>query len=226
MLDPLFIFKRWSSISHRGFFIAALLSPLLVQGFIEKKPCPPCPPCIKIQPIVEAKVGYFFFADSVLRKIYDKGGLDLQLSASIPVCTWQNRYSLEIYGSVEYLKRHGKLPTNGQKTSIWEVPVSLGLKPVFAICPEVHYYFTFGPRYFHVHQHNKDPYLQKNLNGNGIGLFVNTGFNFFPWRHLVIDVFGEYSYERTHFHTSKRHVYGTTVQVGGYAFGAGLGYAF
>jgi hypothetical protein len=39
-------------------------------------------------------------------------------------------------------------------------------------------------------------------------------------------VFGEYSYKRIHLNPSKSRVYGEKVQVGGLAFGVGLGYAF
>jgi hypothetical protein len=64
------------------------------------------------------------------------------------------------------------------------------------------------------------------MSQNGLGGFVNMGFNFFPCRHLLVDVFGEYSYNRMHFHSSKTNSYGESAQVGGFAFGAGLGYAF
>jgi hypothetical protein len=35
--------------------------------------------------VVEAKVGYFFFSDPKMRKIYSSGGIDLQLSGSFTV---------------------------------------------------------------------------------------------------------------------------------------------
>jgi hypothetical protein len=64
------------------------------------------------------------------------------------------------------------------------------------------------------------------MNKNGFGGFANMGFNFFPCKNLFIDVFGEYSYGRMHFHSSKTNSYGQTAQVGGFTFGAGLGYVF
>jgi hypothetical protein len=175
----------------------------------------------KVQPVLEVKGGYFFFSDAKMRKIYNKGGLDLQISGSYPIWRW-----LQIYGSVEYLERHGRSLHGHQKTSIWEIPVSLGLKPVITICPKVQYYFTLGPRYFFVHQHNDSSYVNRNIGRSGIGGFVNTGFAFFPLHHLLVDVFGEYSYERVHVHSSKTNVYGRNIQVGGFSFGVGLGYAF
>ena len=175
----------------------------------------------KEQPILEAKVGYFFFSDDKMSDVYNQGGIDVQLSASYPIWQW-----LQVYASVEYLERHGKTLHAHQKTSIWEVPLSLGLKPVIKISSKARYYFTVGPRYFFVKAHNDSSYLPMNLSKSGLGGFVNTGFLFFPTTHLVLDIFGEYSYKKMHFHSSKKNVYGENTQVGGYTFGAGIGYAF
>ncbi len=173
------------------------------------------------KPMIAFKTGYFFFSSANLRKIYSSGGLDLQLSGSTPIWRW-----LQIYGSVEYLTRHGKLLNSGRKTQIWEIPISLGLQPAVAIHTNIHFYLTLGPRYFFVHQHNHSPYLDKILTHSGVGGFVNTGFHFFPVQHLLLDVFGEYSYKKMRFHGHKTHVEGRNVQVGGFTFGAGIGYAF
>lgn len=170
---------------------------------------------------VEAKAGYFFFSDSKMRKIYDKGGLDVQLSGSCPIWKW-----IQIYGSVEYFKRHGHSLNAHQRTSIWGIPLSLGLKPVIKICPQVRYYFTLGPRYFFVYQHNQSFQVDKHAHSSGLGGFVNMGFNFFPIRNLFLDIFGEYSYKRMHFHSSKSNVYSNAFQIGGFTFGGGIGYAF
>jgi hypothetical protein len=173
------------------------------------------------KPLVEVKGGYFFFSDSKLRKIYDQGGVDVQLSTSYPIWKW-----LKIYGSVEYMQIEGRTLGGHEKTRIWEVPLSLGLQPVAVICRAVQYYLTIGPRYFFVHQHNDSHFLTKNVGNNGLGGFINTGFYFFPYKSLVLDVFGEYSYKRMHFHAHKTRVFGETTQVGGFVFGLGLGYTY
>jgi len=172
-------------------------------------------------PLVELKSGYFFFSDAKMRKVYNSGGFDAQLSVSYPVLEW-----LHVYGSVEYLQKHGKLLSSHRKTEIWEIPISLGLKPVFSISSQIYYYFTLGPRYFFAHQHNHSPYLDKNKSNNAFGGFVNTGFCFFPIDHFSIDLFGEYSYSQWRFHGDKTNVYGKNGQLGGFTFGLGLGYGF
>lgn len=199
----------------------ALCGQALASNMRYEKPDPCDCQDHQIQPIIEFKTGYFFFSNAKMRDVYDKGGLDLQISGSYPIWKW-----LQIYGSVEFITRNGRSLNDHQKTRIWEYPLSLGLKPVIEIDEKVQYYFTIGPRYFFVHVHNNSPFIDREMNANGIGGFVGTGFNFFPIPHLLIDVFGEYSYGRLHFHTSKKNTHGRTTQVGGFAFGAGIGYAF
>ena len=194
----------------------------IVFAWKNEKKCQPAQcQSYAIQPTIEFKTGYFFFSESKMRKVYNKGGLDLQIAGSYPVWRW-----LQIYGSVEYIERHGQSLNDHQKTRIWEYPISLGLKSVAKICEKTQYYFTIAPRYFFVHVHNNSPFMDRKMNQNGIGGFVGTGFNFLPTPHLLIDVFGEYSYCKLHFHTHKSNTTGRAVQVGGFAFGAGLGYAF
>jgi hypothetical protein len=219
--------------SRLFFIVCIMMSCLATKGFsadniesnIETKQefsdvkC--CEPQLSVKPMLEVKAGYFFFADHKMRKIYDHGGADVQFNGSFPLYKW-----LQIYGSVEYLTIHGRSLNADQKTSIWEVPLSLGLKPVISICSKVQYYFTLGPRYFFVHQHNSSSYVSKTITKNGLGGFVNTGFHFFPCRHFLIDVFGEYSFKKMSFHSSKSNVYGEKRQIGGFTFGAGLAYSF
>lgn len=171
-------------------------------------------------PIAEFKAGYFFFADSKMRKVYNKGGYDLQIAGSFPI--WN---CFQLYGSAEYLECCGRSLGDHQKTRIWEVPLSLGLKAIIPITCQLQYYITVGPRYFFVRQHNESQYVPKNIKRNGIGGFVGTGFNY-EYCGFVLDIFGEYSYRRIHFSNAKINVTGHSVQVGGFVFGAGLGYAF
>ncbi len=171
--------------------------------------------------LIEFKAGYFFFGAEEMNEVFDDGGLDVQLAASGPVWKW-----LHLYGSVEYLQRHGRSIHGHQKTSIWEVPLSFGVKPVIRINNWAQYYITLGPRYFFVHVHNDSHYVSENISQNGLGGFVGTGFNFEPIHHLLIDLFGEYSYKRMHFSSSVANSHGHTVQVGGFTFGGGIGYAF
>ncbi len=183
-------------------------------------------PCCFFQPLFEVKTGYFFFSNSKMRKVYDRGGLDIQLCASYPLWNLTSRWTLNAYGAVEYFHRSGKSINGDQKTSLWSVPINIGLKPVYAINANRQYYFAIGPRYFYIHQHNRSSYVYKDKSKNDLGFFVNTGFNYVLCDHLVIDIFGEYSYAKVHFHGGKSRVYTKSIQIGGFTFGGGIGYEF
>jgi hypothetical protein len=183
-----------------------------LQGFCSEDPPPHT---------VEAKVGYFFFSDPKMRKIFNEGGIDVQLSRSYTV--WEQ---LQIYAGVEFLQRRGQSLASHKKTAVWEIPLSLGVKPVIPIGSIAQAYFTIGPKYFFARENNHYSGVDRIVNNNGLGGFVNVGFNFFPLKHMLIDLFAEYSYKRMEFHAAKEHVYARTIQIGGFCFGVGFGYAF
>ncbi len=175
---------------------------------------------------VDVKMGYFFFASKEMRDVYDNGGLDLQLSGAYPVYDL-----LAVYGSFEFMQKSGRAKSSvghGPKTSIWQIPLSFGLQynTKLCSCDTYRYYATIGPRYFFAHVHNNSSHVPSTMNANGLGGFLNTGFLFKPREHFIIDLFGEYSYVRLHFHSSKSGTHGHTVQTGGLTFGLGFGYTF
>jgi|JI9StandDraft_2_1071091.scaffolds.fasta_scaffold200498_1 hypothetical protein len=200
--------------------IALLFACFLNQAF-SMCCCEESPWWARQHPILEAKVGYFFFTDSSMNRVFDDGGIDVQLSGSYPFYKLLN-----VYLSVEYLQKSGHSTGGHQKVSLWEVPVSLGLKPIFPITDFIQYYFTIGPRYFYVHVHNHSSYVPTNMSANGCGGFVNTGFNFIFDNHFLVDLFAEYSFKKLSFHSHKSGTKGLDAEVGGLTFGGGLGYAF
>jgi hypothetical protein len=191
-----------------------------------KGSCSELTPCCFSRPLFEVKTGYFVFSDSKMRKVYDRGGWDIQLCGSYPLWNLTSRWTLNAYGAVEYFHRSGKAINGDQKTSLWSVPVNIGLKPVYAISANTQYYFAVGPRYLYIHQHNHSSYVYKNQSSNELGFFINTGFDYVLCDQLVIAIFGEYSYAKMHSHSGKSRVYTRNIQIGGFTFGGGLGYEF
>lgn len=161
-----------------------------------------------------------------MRKIYDKGGLDIQLGATYPLCDLGCRWTLNAYGAIEYLQKSGKSLGGEQSTSLYAVPFNLGLKPVFSIDDNTQYYVAIGPRFFYLRQHNRSQYVYENKSRSNVGLFVNTGFTYALSHYVWVDIFGEYSYAKLHFHSRRDTVYTRDIQVGGFTFGGGFGYAF
>ncbi len=179
------------------------------------------------RPLIEIKAGYFNFTNSTLRKVYNRGGLDVQLCASYPFWNLNNsRWSLHAYAAMEYFQRSGKSLNTHQHTSLWALPINIGLKPVYTINDCLSYYFGIGPRYFYLHQHNRSSYIYKNRSRNGTGFFINTGIYYKLCNQFILDVFGEYSYGKIRFRGGNSRVYTKRIQFGGFTFGGGLGYEF
>jgi hypothetical protein len=199
---------------------------LLVASGLEAASCTCCEIChtCKIHPTLEIKSGYFFFTSSKMNRVYNQGGIDLQLSDACPVNSW-----LRIYGSVEYFKKWGRSTGLLEKTSLWAVPVSLGLQPIFKInCdPDIQYYFTIGPRYnCSVKVHNRSSHVPHHMDSHRLAGFINTGFIFAIYRHVMFDAFGEYSYSRLRFHPARTGTSTPKVQLSGLVFGVSFGYVF
>lgn len=175
-----------------------------------------------LTPWLEIKPSYFVFSESPMNDIYGKGGFEIQGSASIPLCSY-----LDFYGSIGYRKAHGHALNSGEKTSLTVIPVDVGLKPTFNFCERFYYFLAAGPRYFYFHQHNDSPYVDRTINRSGIGLFVNTGFNVLLGDCLLLGIFSEYSYEKKTVCPKRPNVFSNgAVQIGGFAFGASVGYTF
>ncbi len=175
----------------------------------------------KVTPWLEIKPSYFFFSASPMHDIYD-GGFEIQGNVSAPVCDY-----LDLYGSIGYRKAGGHALNTCEKTSLTVLPVDIGLKPMFSFCECFHYFFAIGPRYFYFHQHNNSPYVDRTITGGGIGFFVNTGCNVLLADCLLLGVFGEYSYEKKTICPQMPYVFSNgSTQLGGFALGVSLGYAF
>lgn len=187
-------------------------------------------PTIPVQPSkltvsdIEVKTGYFFFSSSKMSDVYDKGGVDVQISGAYGFQKW-----LRVYGSLEFLQKSGHSIHGNESTSIWEIPISAGLQTWFKITSfferTLSCYLSLGPRYVFANAHNHSSYVDRSMNQNGLGGFLNGGF-VFDWRHWMVDFFGEYSNCRLHFHSSHVATEGHAVQAGGFSFGGGMGYIF
>jgi len=154
--------------------------------------------------------------------IYKKGGFQIQGSTSIPLCKY-----LDIYGSLGYREVCGKALSSCEKTTLRVIPIDIGLKPIGNFCDYLYYSFAIGPRLFIFQQKNCSAYVDRKVDNTGIGFFANTGLNVLIKDSLLFAIFGEYSYEKQKIHPCKPYVYSNgRVQMGGFAIGIGLGYAF
>lgn len=171
---------------------------------------------------LEIKPGYFFFSNHMLRKIYHHGGFEIQGSATYLLCEM-----IALYGSLGFLHAKGKSLQANQETSISQIPLDVGLRAIADFNERAKGYLSIGPRYFYFHQHNDSNYVSKNVRRNGIGFFLNGGCNFIKNDRFLLGVFGEYAFEQKSFKSTMLNVYGRPhVQVGGFTFGASIGFVF
>ncbi len=172
-------------------------------------------------PWLEIKPGYFFFSNHTLREIYH-GGFEIQGSVSYPLCGM-----IALYGSLGYLRVRGKSLGGNQKTSISQVPLDVGARAIADLGECVKGYLSIGPRYFYFHQHNDSTYVNRNIRRNGLGFFINGGCNFIKNDCFLLGFFGEYAFEQKSFTSMIPNVYGRQdVQIGGFTFGASVGFVF
>jgi opacity protein-like surface antigen len=218
--------NHWSKVRILFSSLLVLLATTTsVYGFWNDDSYEYAPNCCS-QPMLEIKTGYFTFSDSTMRKVYNWGGLDVQLCGSYPLWTPSDRWSLHAYGALELLLTSGKSLNDHQNTSLWSVPINIGLKPIYQINDDLRYYFAVGPRYFYIQQHNDSSYVYRNRSGSNLGFFANTGLNYLLCNCLVLDIFGEYSYGTIHFRDNEPFYYTRRIQIGGFTVGLGLGYEF
>lgn len=170
---------------------------------------------------IEGRVGYFVFASDKMRDVYSDGGFEVGVSATYPLCDIWN-----LYASLGFIEAWGKSPHFREKTTFRQIPLDVGIKPVIAVCSNVDWYMAIGPRFYYAQQHNDSDFVSKRLHRSGVGLFVNSGFDFYQTCNYSFNVFGEYSYQPSKPSSKKEDTYRKSVQIGGFAVGGGMGYTF
>lgn len=170
---------------------------------------------------LEIKPGYFFFANSTLRKIYH-GGFEIQGSVTYPLCGMMAWYS-----SIGYIHAKGKSLGDNQKTSISQVPLDLGFRAIVDVSECTKAYLTAGPRFFYFHQRNDSTLVDRNIRTNGFGFFINGGCNVTSTNGYLFGIFGEYAFEQKSFKPTMPNVQGRSdLHIGGFTFGASIGLEF
>lgn len=170
---------------------------------------------------LEIKPGYFFFSNHLLRKIYH-GGFEIQGSLTCPLSPM-----VALYSSLGYLKVKGRSLGAWQRTSVSQVPIDLGVRALVDLRECLTAYLTVGPRYFYFHQHNDSMFVNRNIRRNGFGFFINGGCNFIKDDCYLLGIFGEYTFEQKSFSSTMPNVYGRRdLQIGGFTFGASVGFMF
>jgi outer membrane protein W len=171
-------------------------------------------------PIVEARFSYFRPTSHLLREIYGNGGINYEITATVPV--WKN---LNIWVAADYFSEDGRSLGGHQKTRLRIVPLTLGLKYFFD-ANKFSPYAGLGMRYFFVHVHNDSSFVNREISRSGMGGVAEIGTLYWLSKHFLLDIFTNYSFKELHAHTSRSGVETHGQQVGGWNFGGGVGYKF
>jgi len=176
---------------------------------------------------IQGDVSYFRPTASILREIYGSAWVDYKVALEHPLsCSDSFWNSLSIFADVSYLAKSGHTSVGHHKTHIQIIPVSLGLKWVQPISDSVNFYLGAAPRYYFLHIHNRYNFVKKNINKNGLGGVVITGFTYNFWEGLYLDLFASYSFKRFNKPSTPTNVVGHSLEVGGLDIGGGLGWKF
>lgn len=182
----------------------------------------------KIPTTIEARFSYFWPESTNVRDIYHNGGIDYQLTGTVPFYQgdafgWRG---LNFWWAVDYFEAEGKSIGLGSKTSIQMEPLTAGLKWIYpngSIRP----FLGFGFKYYFLQMHNHSPYVKGYMASNGPGFVAETGFQLFLVDYLMMDIFIAYSFK--HFESpsiSLPNVSSTSLDVGGLNIGGGIGVKF
>ncbi len=176
--------------------------------------------------VVSFRSSYFLPAAKVLRDVYDSGGINYQLTGTIPVykgpLEWPRSFA--VWWGVDYFEKNGKSSLEKTISHIRIVPLTLGTKYLYAhgiLRP----YIGMGMKYWFVNIRNNSPYMIRHFNQNGMGGIVEGGFLIFLSKYLTLDFFSSYSFkEFGKPRSSLSYIETSSLEVGGWNFGGGIGF--
>ena len=177
---------------------------------------------------LEVRFSYFWPQSQIVRDIYQGGGVDYQLTGTVPV--YQGDIfalrGLNFWWAVDYFPRDGKSVGLDSGTSIQIEPLTAGFKWIY---PEsrIRPYLGVGFKYYFVQIHNDSPYVQSYIADNGPGCVAETGCQIFVAKYFFVDMFVAYSFKQFGSSSvSSPHVITTWLDLSGVNAGAGIGVKF
>lgn len=189
---------------------------------------------------LEVRGAYFQPSSKALRRIFSSAWLDYQIEAAVRVSDFW-----EVWGGVNWIaKQHGRaksLPYGlKDRTKMYLLPLSIGFKFIYPICPRIEAYLGGGVCYsfLYIHNHCRGNYyywgfhhspLKHNTYRNTVGGVLKMGFQIDLGDYVFLDVFVDYITQRFHFSRhehSRRNIFRHDIECGGFKYGAGLGVYF
>jgi hypothetical protein len=171
---------------------------------------------------LEFKPSYFYFQDKTFRKIFND-------EAFLAIFGFDAKFYkyLHTWLDIGYLHDTGfVIEAEDAKTSIFFIPVSIGLKYQLKVNSNVSLYAKIAPNWFYVKEIIKNyPFINSKVTKNGFGYTTGIGSFINISKCFALDFFIDYLYSRKKFNDANSRL-SLKVYSGGLAFGAGIGYKF
>jgi hypothetical protein len=177
---------------------------------------------------IEARFSYFWPESKTLREIYHNGGINYQLTGTIPFYQGDNfgLRGLNFWWALDYFLANGKSIGLEEKTRLQIEPLTAGLKwitPNSIVRP----YFGAGFKYYFMQIRNYSSFVKQYMANNGSGFVLDTGVQLFIAKHLLADLFASYSFKQFGaLSIELANVEATWLDIGGLNFGGGIGVKF
>ena len=213
----------------KALWTLCLLTSLCSLGAEEQAP-PPATTGTGI--IVEFRPSYFYPISSDFRDVFHEGGIDYQLTGTFPVYYGQNAWlrGIDVWWGLDYFSKEGHSTALHDKTEIQIAPITLGLKYFFPPLGKrvpVTFYTAAAMKYYFVYTYNHSDYVKREINQNGMGGVVETGFTVTACKHWIFDLFAAYSFKSFGAPSvSSPSVETTGMNVSSINVGTGIGYKF
>jgi len=183
--------------------------------------------------ILEFRPSYFYPISKEIREAFHNGGINYQITGQFPLYYGKDAWlqGINVWAAVDYFSRDGRTSGLNNKTKLRIIPLTLGLKfffpPLGTVAP-VNFYLGTGMKYFFVHNYTDSDFVKRNIDVNGMGGVVETGFTTTVVEHLVFDVFGSYSFRTFGPPNLSKYpaVEPTVMNISGINIGGGIGYKF
>ena len=175
------------------------------------------------RPILEFRASYFFPFSKIVRDLVHSGGANIALEATIPV--WRK---LNVWTGIDYFSRSGRMTDIDASVHLTIVPVTVGLKYIYPLRQYYGIYGGAGVRYYFVEMVNRLEPIYRTVHRSGVGGIIEIGNMFYIGEHFVIDIFTAFSFTKVNGIGGDLppNATSTSIDVGGWNIGAGLGYKF
>jgi hypothetical protein len=168
---------------------------------------------------LQARAGYFQFTSRSVRKIYGTGAPDIELEGSVKLHPY-----LALWSNLNYVWKGGHSTPLDNNTHLDLLTLSIGANAITSIKWSFTFiYLGLGLSGAYVHTKDESSYLPTNASRFGVGCVGKFGLLVFCTKHFFVNPFFDYYYQPISAKSSATY---SSVNLGGFRTGLGLGYQF